>query len=104
MSFREKFDAARKNKVVRLFANPYILCIAAFVVIGIIDPNGFLTLTRNDYTIRKQKNEIVRYRKALEETQRRIDVLSSNKDSLETFAREEYYFQNDGEDVFVTVE
>ena len=41
------------------------------------------------------------YRQAIKATDERINQLTSNKDTLEMFARENYYFQEDGEDVFI---
>ena len=41
------------------------------------------------------------YRQAIKSTDERIKQLTSNKDTLEMFARENYYFLEDGEDVFI---
>ena len=41
------------------------------------------------------------YRNEIEDMRRKVQMLESNRDSLEKFAREQFYFAAPGEDVFV---
>jgi cell division protein FtsB len=51
--------------------------------------------------INAQEKEIEQYRKDLEEMEKRINMLKTDKDTLEKFAREQYYFTAPGEDVYI---
>ena len=55
--------------------------------------------TRHDNKIiEKEKLE---YLKLIEETDAKIDELTTNKESLEKFARENYQFIEEGEDLYI---
>jgi cell division protein FtsB len=41
------------------------------------------------------------YRNEIEEMKRKVQMLESDKDSLEKFAREQFYFSVPGEDVYI---
>ena len=41
------------------------------------------------------------YQREIEEMRRKVNMLESDRDSLEKFAREQFYFSVPGEDVFV---
>ena len=42
-----------------------------------------------------------RYRDEIEEMDRQIQMLTHEKDSLETFAREQFHFAEPGDDVYL---
>ena len=41
------------------------------------------------------------YQKEIEQMRRQVRMLESNRDSLEKFAREQFYFAAPGEDVYI---
>lgn len=91
-----------KSPVVRVVLNKYF--IASFIFLLLILFNSRTSLTQMLHsmsTLRRQKQEEIYYREAIKATDSRIQQLTSNKDTLEMFARENYYFQEDGEDVFI---
>ena len=51
--------------------------------------------------INAQEKAILQYREDLAEMEKRINMLKTDKDTLEKFAREQYYFTAPGEDVYV---
>lgn len=91
-----------KSPVVRVVLNKYFIALLVFVLLILFNTRTSLNqLLQSMNTIRQQKQEELYYRQAIETTNERINQLTSNKDTLEMFARENYYFQEDGEDVFI---
>jgi len=91
-----------KHPVLKIITNKYLLTFIAFAVwMAFFDENN---LTRQA-ELRKElgelhqmrtfyKTEIARNRSAIEE-------LTTNKETLEKFAREKYLMRRDSEDVFI---
>lgn len=53
------------------------------------------------FTISRQNRQIELYKQEIKELDRQIESLSTDKDSLETFARENFYFAVPGDDVYI---
>jgi len=54
--------------------------------------------------ISRQEKQISEYGKELEELDKRINLLTSDRDTLEKFAREKFHLAAPGEDVFILEE
>ena len=54
-----------------------------------------------EITIRKQKKQVEWYQKEISKLDAQIKDMSTDRDSLETFARETYRFAEPGEDVYI---
>ena len=52
-------------------------------------------------TIRRQNREIEMNAKQIEQMQRTLENLTTNRDSLEKFARERYHFAKKGDDIYL---
>ena len=61
---------------------------------------GKMQLRGKIATLKKEK---AYYQNKIEEDNRKMKELLSNKDNLETFAREQYLMKNKNEDIFVIV-
>ena len=78
------------------------LCVTVFVVLWIVGPgNTVLHWARSKSDLRHQKKQMELYQKEIEQMRRQVRMLESNRDSLEKFAREHFYFAAPGEDVYV---
>ena len=53
------------------------------------------------FMLKKQERQIELYEEKNAELDRRIRMMSTNRDTLETFAREEFYFSEPGDDVYI---
>lgn len=53
------------------------------------------------FTLKQQEKTIERYRSEIERMDRQIDLISNDKDTLETFARENFGFAEPGDDVYL---
>ena len=78
------------------------LATAVFLFIWIVGPgNTIIHWAKAKMDINAQEKEIEQYRNDLEEMDKRINMLKTDKDTLEKFAREQYYFTAPGEDVYI---
>jgi cell division protein FtsB len=78
------------------------LATAVFLFIWVVGPgNTVIHWAKAKMDINAQEKEIEQYRKDLEEMEKRINMLKTDKDTLEKFAREQYYFTAPGEDVYI---
>lgn len=53
------------------------------------------------FEIHSQEKQIEQYTREIEEMDRRIKMLSSDRDTLEKFARENFHFAEPGDDVYI---
>lgn len=90
------------SAVVRILLNKYVIATLVFLALILFNSRTSLNqMIKSMSTLRSQKKQEMYYRQAIKATDERINQLTSNKDTLEMFARENYYFQEDGEDVFI---
>lgn len=93
------------RKFKRFIRNRYYLTLLLFFVyILVFDTNDLVSQISAYAELYKLRQQKVYYQNDLEETKKQIHELSSNKVSLEKFAREQYRMKRDNEDVFVIVE
>ena len=106
MSFITRIKARyrlwRHHPVGKVLLNKYFIVGLIFVIwIGFFDTNNVGTLLRSRRTLRSQRQQIEFYEREIAEMERKLEQLKSQRDSLEKFAREEYFYLQDGEDVYV---
>ena len=100
---KEKFTEFKARHLwVRVLLNKYFIATLVFVLLILFNSRTSLhQMVESMSTLRKQKRQEMYYRQAIRSTDERIKQLTSNKDTLEMFARENYYFLEDGEDVYI---
>ncbi len=89
-------------RIVRFIKNRYFLVTLFFIVwILFIDTNNLIRwyTTAKDVVIQERQKE--NYKNAIHDTEERLKELQSNRDSLEKFAREQYFFHEADEEVFI---
>lgn len=97
----ETSDKPRK-KFVRVITNKYFIVTVIFAVIVLfVDRNNLISWAGDYITALRQEKVIRQYHKDIRLLDDKLDELTSDKDSLEKFAREQYYFHKKGEDVFI---
>lgn len=98
----EKYREWKQHRVGKVLLNKYFLVGFIFLVwICFIDTNNVGRMIRSRITLRNQRRQIEFYQKEISKMDRKLDQLRSERDSLEKFAREEYFYHQDGEDVYV---
>ena len=85
--------------------NKYWLVIIVFVFITfIIGDSNLINRRKYDDRIRYLENEIIRYKKEIEQNKKKLQELQTDKEGLERFAREEYLMKREDEDIFLVDE
>lgn len=102
-SLREKVTTARQNhRWARILLNKYAILTFIFLIwILFLDKNNVMVWLRTQHTLSRQKAHIELLEGEIDRTEARIEQLSSQRDSLEQFAREQYLFHEPGEDVYI---
>lgn len=91
-----------RRKFVRVLTNKYFIVTLIFAVIVLfVDRNNLIRWAGDYLEVLRQERVIRQYGRDIEELDRKLDQLTSDRDSLEKFAREEYYFHREDEEVFI---
>lgn len=99
---KEKISQWKQHPVGKVLLNKYFIVGLIFLVwICFFDTNNVGQMFRSRRTLKSQRQQIDFYEREIQQMDRKIEQLKSERDSLEKFAREEYYYQLDGEDVYV---
>ncbi len=81
----------------------YAICatLIFIVMVGFVNQNNIVRWIKAGFEIRNQERRIERYNSEIKEMDRQIHGLTSNRDSLEQFARERFGLAEPGDDVYV---
>ena len=75
---------------------------AVFVFIWIVGPgNTWIHWAKAGVEIKRQERQIREYEQEIERMDKRVDMLKTDRDTLEKFAREQFHFAAPGDDVYV---
>lgn len=83
------------------FSKFAVIATAIVLAILLVYRNGLITWVRAGFERRAQERRIERLRQDIREMDRQIDLLTHDRDSLETFAREHFHFAAPDEDVYI---
>lgn len=92
-------DGSRKEQ--RSFLRFAIVATAICALFLFVKKDNVVRWVQAGFTINRQERQIELYRKQNEALDRRINMMSTDKDTLETFAREEFNFAEPGDDVYI---
>lgn len=94
-----------ESKVLKFIRNKYVIVTVFFLVwVLFIDTNNIFVWIRDMGVVSSQERQKEYYREAIRQTDEKLQELTSNKDSLEKFAREQYLFHQKDEEVFIITE
>ena len=86
----------------RKFAWFVVITTSVFIFLWIVGPgNTFVHWIKAGMEISRQEKIIRNYQEENAELDRRINMIRTDRDTLEKFAREQYNFAVPGEDVYV---
>ena len=95
-------DKDGKNAEKRSFIRYSIVATAIFILmVGFINQNNIVRWVRAGAEIKRQDKLIEKYNKEIQEMDSQIHGLTSNKDSLERYARENFGLAEPGDDVYI---
>lgn len=93
------------RQVFRKFTNKYLFVSILFLVwIAFFDKNSFVEKMQLRHKIKTLTEQKEYYQKTIEDDNRKIQELLSNRDNLEKFAREQYLMKNSNEDIYIIVD
>lgn len=73
-----------------------------FLVLWLVGPGNTIILwVDSAVEVRRQQKQIEYYEKSNDEMARRLEMLRTDRDTLEKFAREQFNFAVPGEDVYI---
>lgn len=79
-----------------------LACLAIFLILWLLGPgNTFISWIQAASETSAMEKQIEDYKAQTEALDARIEDLTSNRDSLEKFARENFHFAAPGEDVYI---
>ena len=92
----------KNSKWFKILKNKYLLVTLFFVVwVFFFDTNNLLRWYSDMRDVAAQERQKAYYKEAIRETDEQLKELSSNRDSLEKIAREQYHFHEPDEDLFI---
>ena len=82
---------------------PYVIIVTALVAAWLLffSHASVLNWIRTSIEVKNQEKEMARLGREIEEMDAEIQDLSSNRDSIEAYARETYRFAAPGDDVYI---
>ena len=84
----------------RSFVRYAVYATAVFVVlVGFVNQDNIVRWIKADVELKQQRRQIERYQQEIDEMDRKIQMISNDRDTLERFAREHFGFTKDGDDV-----
>lgn len=78
-----------------------IIATAIFLVTLLVKKDSVLRWVQTGFELRRQRKEIEYYEKQIRDLDSRIEGLSTNRDTLEAYAREQFLFSEPGDDVYL---
>ena len=92
------------ESIQKYLLNKYIITLAIFsCVMLFIGEQSIINRIRRAHQIHNIEAQVADYKQAIEEAKQDLEMLQ-NKDSLERYARENYYMCAPGEDVYIIEE
>jgi len=109
MEFRKKGNGGVKalftGEHKGFFIYTAVITVVFFVLFFLILPgNNLINWLRAKADIRHQNAQIEYYNQQIEEIDKEINTLTTDRDSLERFAREQFQYAAPGDDVYIIEE
>ena len=92
-------DGNRKEQ--RSFLRYAVVATALFLLFMLVKKDSLVTWVQAGFTLRRQDRQIEQYQRENEELDRRIRMMTGDRDTLERYAREHFYFAEPGDDVYI---
>ena len=104
--FKDIWDRSKDGgkKEQRSFLRFFIIATAIFVVFLFVKKDSVVRWIQAGFTLGKQERQIEYYRKDIDRLDRQIRMMSTDRDTLEKFAREKFHFAEPGDDVYLIEE
>lgn len=94
-------DKDGNKKEQRSFLRYAIVATVVFLLFMFLKKDNLVNWVQAGLSLRRQERQIEQYQRENEELDRRIRVMTGDRDSLERYAREEFFFAEPGDDVYI---
>lgn len=92
-------------RLLNVLKNKYVLSLLVFVVwMWFFDPKDWRLIAARKEKLRELQESEEMLNKQIKETQTELNLLKTNAQTIEKYAREKYYMKKDNEDLFVVPE
>lgn len=68
---------------------------------ALVQQDNLIVLVKAKHTVRMQNRQIERYEREISALENRVEAISTDKDTLERYARERFRFAEPGDDVYI---
>ncbi len=92
-------DGSKKEQ--RSFLRYAIVATVLFLLFMLLKKDSLVSWVQAGVTLRRQRRQIELYQRENEELDRRIRMMTGNRDTLERYAREHFFFAEPGDDVYI---
>ena len=92
-------DGSKKEQ--RSFLRYAIVATAAFLIFLLVKKDGIITWAQAGFTLQRQQRQIELLRQENAELDKKIEMMKGNRDTLERYARERFFFAEPGDDVYI---
>ena len=92
-------DGNKKEQ--RSFLRYAIIATALFLLFLFLKKDSIITWVQAGFTLRRQERQIEQLQRENAEMDRKIQMMKGDRDTLERFAREKFYFAEPGDDVYI---
>ena len=82
---------------------PFVIIVTAVVAVFLLflSHNSVLNWVKATIEVKQQEKEMARLKQEIDQMDNEFKALTTDKDSLESFARETYHFAAPGDDVYI---
>ena len=89
-------------KAYPIIRNKYVFTSLAFAIwVGFFDENNFISQVQGAHKIAQLEESMEFYASEIEKSKEDLNVLATDQERLERFAREKYLMKKNNEDIFV---
>jgi cell division protein DivIC len=91
-----------KERLISLFRNKYFLVLVFFVVwMSFFDPRSWQTIYEKKQKLKELQAKERQITENIAECRKDLDLLNKDAQSIERFARENFYWQKPNEEIFI---
>ena len=102
--FKDIWDKSKdgSKKEQRGFFRFVIVATVIFLIVLVVKKDSIIRWVQTGFELRRQNRTIEYFQKAIVKLDKEIEGLSTNRDTLENYAREQFLFAEPGDDVYLT--
>lgn len=90
------------HRIPKFLLNKYAVLLVAFVVfITFFDHNNLISRWETRSRIKGMEKEIKYYKNEIENNKKKMSEMRTSSETLEKYAREQYFLKKDSEDIYI---